>query len=104
MITDIAELVQGIKNISSEVLGRDVTVISGFSERQVRMIAENTLTIQQGIANGDIDSDLQEYFLGKLKIMTQNYVDTLKGIMLVTLEKLWNAVMDFLYKVIGLAT
>ncbi|MDN3724812.1 hypothetical protein QRD02_10490 [Aequorivita sp. SDUM287046] len=92
---------KGIKDIASGILEKDIAVVRGFSERQVEAIAKQTVIIQKGIANGDIDEDLREFFLDGLEAMALNFVNTLKGIMMVTLEKLWNALVNFLYKAVG---
>lgn len=42
-----------------------------------------------------------EFFLNELKLMAQNFVDSLIGIIKVTIEKLWNALVQFLYEVLG---
>ncbi|MRT16440.1 hypothetical protein F3C99_05665 [Vitellibacter sp. q18] len=103
MADEVANLITGIKEIASNILEKDISTVRGFSERQVEAIAKQTAIIQQGIANGDIDEDLREFFLDGLEAMALNFVNTLKGILMVTLEKLWNALVDFLYKAVGVA-
>ncbi len=101
MAEDVATIVKGIKDIASNILEKDISAVRGFSERQVEAIAKQTVIIQEGIANGDIDEDLRECFLDGLEAMALNFVNTLKGILMVTLEKLWNALVNFLYKAVG---
>lgn len=103
MADEVANLITGIKEIASNILEKDISTVRGFSERQVEAIAKQTAIIQQGIANGDIDEDLREFFLDGLEAMALNFVNTLKGILMVTLEKLLNALVDFLYKAVGVA-
>jgi hypothetical protein len=102
MTENVANMINEIKAISSEVLNKDVSTVRGFSERQVEAIAKQTSIIQLGIATGDIDENLREFFLDGLEAMTRNYINTLKGILLVTLEKLWNALVDYLYRAVGI--
>lgn len=101
MAGNVASLITEIKDITSGILEKDISTVRGFSERQLEAIAKQTVIIQKGIANGDIDEDLREFFLDGLEAMALNFVNTLKGIMIVTLEKLWNALMKFLYKAVG---
>tara|TARA_R110000851_G_scaffold207537_3_gene359858 strand:+ start:8142 stop:8456 length:315 start_codon:yes stop_codon:yes gene_type:complete len=101
MATDVSTIITSIKDIASGILEKDISTVRGFSERQVEAIAKQTVIIQKGIANGDIDEDLREFFLDGLEAMALNFVNTLKGILMVTLEKLWNALVNFLYKAIG---
>ena len=101
MATDVSTIITSIKDIDSGILEKDISTVRGFSERQVEAIAKQTVIIQKGIANGDIDEDLREFFLDGLEAMALNFVNTLKGILMVTLEKLWNALVNFLYKAVG---
>ena len=52
-------------------------------------------------ANGDIDEELKKFFFDGLKAMAENFVNTLKGILSVTLEKLYNALVDKLWSIVG---
>ncbi|WAC03216.1 hypothetical protein N7U66_06455 [Lacinutrix neustonica] len=52
--------------------------------------------------HGDIDEDLLDFFLEGLEAMVQNFIHTLKGLLLVTLEKLWNSIITILYSAIGI--
>ncbi len=101
MAEDVTTIIKGIKDIASGILEKDISAVRGFSERQVEAIAKQTVIIQKGVANGDIDEDLREFFLDGLEAMALNFVNTLKGILMVTLEKLWNALVNFLYKAVG---
>ncbi|MGB3343431.1 MAG: hypothetical protein WBA61_05940 [Aequorivita sp.] len=101
MADNVTTIITELKNITSEILEKDITKVRGFSERQLQALAYQTALIQKGVANGDIDEELREIFLDGLEDMAHNFVNTLKGIMMVTLEKLWNAIVDFLYKAVG---
>ena len=101
MAENVAKIITEIKDIASGILEKDISTVRGFSERQVEAIAKQTIIIQRGIANGDIDEELREFFLDGLEAMALNFVNTLKGIMVVRLEKLWNALVGFLYKAVG---
>lgn len=62
MATDVSTIITSIKDIASGILEKDISTVRGFSERQVEAIAKQTVIIQKGIANGDIDEDLREFF------------------------------------------
>ena len=98
---NVVKIVTEIKDITSGILEKDISTVRGFSERQLEALARQTDIIQKGIANGEITDDLKEFFLDGLEAMAANFVNTLKGIMAVTLEKLWNALVNFLYKAVG---
>ncbi len=101
MNENVTNIISEIKDIASGILEKDISAVRGFSERQVEAIAKQTVLIQNGVKNGDIDEDLREFFLDGLEAMALNFVNTLKGILMVTLEKLWNALVNFLYKAVG---
>ena len=101
MPESVTTIITEIKDIASGILAKDISTIRGFSERQVEAIAIQTVLIQKGVESGDIDEDLREVFLNGLEAMALNFVNTLKGILMVTLEKLWNALVKFLYKAVG---
>lgn len=101
MADNVTSIITEIKNISSSILNKDLTTVRGFSERQLEAIAKQTALIQKGVASGDIDDDHREFFLDGLEAMTRNFINTLKGILIVTIEKLWNALISFLYKAVG---
>ncbi|AXT60775.1 hypothetical protein D1816_10585 [Aquimarina sp. AD10] len=96
----VVNLITEIKNVASLILEKDISSVRGFSERQVEAIAKQTIIIQKGVENGDIDKELKEFFLDGLEAMTTNFVNTLKGILSATIETVWNAIIDVLWKVI----
>lgn len=104
MDENLIELINEIKDVASSVLEKDVATIRGFSERQVKAIGKQTLIIQKGILSGDIDEDLKEFFFDGLEAMALNFVNTLKGILSVTIEKIWNAIVDTLWSAIESVT
>lgn len=101
MNDDLTTLISQIQNIASGILEKDVTTMRGFAANQVEAIARQTLLLQQGVLSGEIPEDLIEFFFDGLEKMTLNFVNTLKGLLLITIEKVWNAINDFLWNVIN---
>lgn len=102
-MTDNTEnLIKEIKEIATNIIEKDITTVRGFSERQVEAIAKQAELIKIGVISGDIDEDLLDFFLEGLEAMVQNFINTLKGLLLVTLEKLWNSIITILYSAIGI--
>ena len=104
MDKNLQELISEIREVVSNILQKDVATVRGFSERQVEAIARQTIIIQQGVLLGEIDDDLKEFFLDGLEAMALNFVNTLKGILSITIEKVWNAIIDVLWKAIDTVT
>lgn len=101
---DISKLVDEMKAAASEVLNKDVTTFRGFSERQIKAIAQQTKLVAAGIANGQITEETREFFLDSLEDMALNFAKTLRGLLMVTIEKVWNAVVGVIWKAIASAT
>lgn len=104
MAIDIEQLVTDIKAAASQVINQDVSVVRGFSERQVRALAKQAELIAAGVVSGDIDEDLRDFFLDSLEDMALNFAKTLRGLLMVTIEKVWNAVVNVLWGAIETAT
>ena len=104
MAIDVAQLVEDIKDAASQVLNRDVTTLRGFSERQVKAIAQQTAFVEAGILTGEITEETRDFFLDSLEDMALNFVKTLRGILMVTIEKVWNAIVGVIWKAIETAT
>jgi hypothetical protein len=101
---DVDKLVGDIKSAASGILKTDVAALRGFSERQVTAIAQQAKLVAAGIANGDITEATREFFLDSLEDLALNFARTLRGLMTVTIEKVWNAVVAVLWKAISTAT
>jgi hypothetical protein len=104
MIIDTKILVEDIKSSMSGILGKDITAVSGFSRRQLDGIADQTVLIASGIASGEITEATRDFFLDQLVELAHNFVNTLVGLIVATIEKLWNAIVSILWKTISKAT
>lgn len=101
MTEEISTILTEIKTVTSEILNKDLSKVRGFSKRQLKAIATQALLVKEGVVAGQIQSDLQKFFEDSLKDMVTNFVNTLKGITAVILEKVWNAIVGILWKTIG---
>ena len=101
---DISKLMEDIKSAATEVLDKDVTTLRGFSERQIKAMAQQSALLAKGIAAGEITEETREFFLDSLEDMALNFAKTLRGLLMVTIEKVWNAVVGVLWKSIEAVT
>ncbi|MEN0035640.1 MAG: hypothetical protein AAGC78_01175 [Cellvibrio sp.] len=101
---DISGLVDQLRAAASDVAKKDISVLKGFSERQIKAIAQQAQLVAMGIASGQITEETQEFFLDSLKTMAQSFANTLQGLAKVTIEKVWNAMVGVLWGAIGTAT
>jgi hypothetical protein len=101
---DISSLMEQMQTAASSVANKDISVLKGFSDRQIKAIALQAQLVAEGIASGQITEETQEFFLDSLKTMTQSFANTLQGLAKVTIEKVWNAMVGVLWGAIGTAT
>ncbi len=98
---DVDTLLNDIRTAASGIIERDLATVKGFSERQVKAIAQQAALVSGGIASGQITEDTREFLLDGIETMTQNFLDTLTGLFVVTVEKLWNAIVSVVWKAIN---
>lgn len=101
MNIDLEQLVSDIKDAASSVLKADVSTFRGFSERQLKAIAQQTELVATGIATDQITEETREFFLDSLEDMALSFARTLRGLIMVTIEKVWNAVVGVIWKAIS---
>ncbi|MFX8624353.1 hypothetical protein ABTM07_19395, partial [Acinetobacter baumannii] len=77
---NVDQLVTDIRTATMPILNKDLTTVRGFSERQLKALAQQAALIAAGIASGQIPDDTREYFLQGLEHMTQSFLDTLEGL------------------------
>lgn len=103
-LINVDQLVSDMKDAATRILDKDVTTLRGFSERQIKAIAIQAQFVAQGIASGQITNETDDFFLDGLEDMAQNFARTLRGLWIVTIEKVWNAIVSVLWKAIDAAT
>ncbi|MGQ8363665.1 hypothetical protein [Glaciecola sp. 1036] len=104
MSLDLNQLISDMKSAASQVINQDVSLLRGFSERQLTALAKQAELIANGVLTGDIDEDLRDFFLDSLEDMALNFAKTLRGLLMATIEKVWNAIVGVLWGAIGTAT
>jgi hypothetical protein len=103
---DPTALVNSITQAASGILKKDVTQLKGFSQSQLDQLAAQAQGIVEMQLAGVFDGneDLRKHFVTQLEDMTRNFVKVMRGLAMVTAEKLWNSVVDTIWKAIGTAT
>ncbi len=104
MVLDINQLIEDIKNTASGIINKDVATLRGFSNRQLKGIATQSALVASGIATGEIRESLRDFFLDQLVELVRNFVNTLVGLLLTTIERLWNAIVNVIWNTISKAT
>lgn len=103
---DPASLIDTIRAAANDILQRDVTELSGFSQSQLTLLAQQAQAISEMQLAGVFDGndELRDHFVQQLETMARNFVRVLQGVAAVTAEKLVNTVVTALWSAIGAAT
>ncbi len=101
MESNVQTIIAGIKAVASGILEKDIAIVKGFSDRQTQKMAMYTADLQIAFKKGSFNDEQKKDALVELKFMVQNFVNTLKGIVTVIIEKIYNAVVRFLFDVVG---
>lgn len=104
MELDINQLIEDIKNVASGIVNKDISVLRGFSNRQLHGIATQSALVASGIASGQIDASTRDFFLDQLIELTKNFVNCLVGLLMATIERLWNAIVSVIWQTISRVT
>lgn len=97
---DLDELVDRLKEAASGVLEEDVTTISGFSRQQLAAMAKQAAWIAEAAAKRELEGDLLEFFLKNLQDLARNFAQALRGLVALTVERVWNALVGVLWDAI----
>ncbi len=93
---DIVDTLNGILN-------DDISRYVSFFKSQTLGLAKQAAWIAEATATGEIDADTRDWFIGNLQRMTEDFIRTLVGLTLLTIEKAWNAVVGILWGAINTA-
>ncbi len=104
MALDLDQLVTDMQTAATGVLQTDVTTLRGFTQQQLRAIAQQAELVSTGILTKQITPATQEFFLDGLEDMALSFAKTLRGLLMVTIEKVWNAIVGVLWSAISKAT
>jgi hypothetical protein len=98
------ELLRELKQTASALLKKEISTISGYSKIELRAIVQQTILVSHGIKSGEIHDVNRAFYLTRIAVMVQHFVRSLAGLMVSTVEKLWNALIKVLWGAISKAT
>jgi hypothetical protein len=101
---DIGQLAASLEAAASGVVTKDVSQMSGFSRDQLTAIAHQSALVAGGIADGSIALALRGYFLDSIVEMTKSFANSLAGLIDVSIEEVWNAMVKVIWAAIDTAT
>jgi hypothetical protein len=101
---DIGQLAGALEAAASGVVTQDVSQVSGFARDQLTAIAHQSALVAAGIVDGSITPALRGYFLDSIVEMTKSFANSLAGLIDITIEELWNAMVKVVWAAIETAT
>jgi hypothetical protein len=95
-----------IVGVTKDMVGKDVTTFSAMARDAARSIETAGILFAQMEAEGDFkdDPDRRQRMLTEMQDLATNYVNTVRAMAVIEVEKLWNAVVKVLWDAIGTAT
>jgi hypothetical protein len=102
---DIGQLVNDIVAGVKPIIEKDGATLSAFAQRQIKAMAEQAKSIEEGVLAGDFKGrdELLKHHLDMLKTMAQNFAKVIVGLQAVTIEKVWNAAVKIVWEAIDKA-
>ncbi len=100
---DVNTLIANITAAVNGVVQKDLTTYEAYIQRQTRGIAEQAEWIAKSVIAGTIDDNLRDFFLKQLADTSAVFAKTLAGLALITIEKVWNAVVGVVWGAINTA-
>lgn len=99
----VSQLVSDIKAAVTGVLNTDLTTYKTYSEDMVTGMAQQAKSIGESYLAGLITAERRDTYLERLAETAKVFAETLVGLAMVTVEKVWNAVVGVLWKTINAA-
>lgn len=91
------------------ILKKDGAAISAFGKRQLEALRDQAILVGEGILAKDYEGreKLLKHHLHMLDVLAQNFALTCAGLAVITIERMWNALVgviwDMLDKAAGFA-
>lgn len=100
----IAHLFGEIKTTVVGIATKDGTAIASFADAQLERLAKHAVLLKKAALAGAFEDVADaEHFADELVVMTRDFVLALGGLALVTIEKIWNAVVKIVWGAINTA-
>ncbi len=105
-LPSVAQLMKDISDAASGVINKDIKTITGFAASQEKKLAKLAIWIGEAELAGEFndDPDLRDDFLHSLQDLTRDFVNTLRGLTMITIEKIWNAIVGVILTALDKAT
>jgi hypothetical protein len=89
---DVNKLIKDCIAAATNAAQADITAVSGFARSQFLAIAQNAAGIVADRLAGQLTDQEVDLLLERMPKLVQATVNTLQGLAVITIEKVWNAV------------
>jgi hypothetical protein len=105
-LPSLDDFMRDIAAAASGVLQKDVTTITGFAKSQQIKLTKFAIWIGEAELAHEFDGipGLRDEFLQSLQDMIRDFINTLRGLTAITIEKIWNAIVDVIWTTLDRAT
>jgi len=100
---DVDKLIKDSITAATNAAQADITQVAGFARSQFQAIAENAAGIVADRLAGKLTDAEVELLMRRVPKLVQATINTLQGLALITLEKVWNAVAATVQDAVKLA-
>jgi hypothetical protein len=99
-------IVTALEQAATSAIGKDVSTIQGFAKDQLLRIEKLAIRLAEMITEGEFsgDPDGQKDWLDILNDLIRNFIKTLIGLSEITIEKVWNAMVNVVWNALDKAT
>lgn len=103
---DADELIAAMKAAVSGIAKKDFPALTDFAQRQMKALAEQAVWIGEATLQGEFTDKpgLRDHFLKTLDQMTKNLAAVLTGLVALSVEKIWNALVGVIWNALDKAT
>jgi hypothetical protein len=100
------ELVSAMQSAATAIVGKDISTVEGFAKDQLLRIEKLSIRLGEMIIAGEFDGDPdgQKDYLGIVQDLITNFTKTLQGLAIITIEKVWNALVNVVWTALDKAT
>jgi hypothetical protein len=91
---DIDKLIADAVAAATNAAETDITKVKGFAKSQFQAIAENAAGIVADRLAGKLTKEEADLLTARIPKLVQATLNTLHGLAIITIEKVWNAVAE----------
>lgn len=99
------EFLAALNSTVLPIIQKDGAAISAFGKRQLEALRDQVILVAEGVAAGDYKGrqKLLDHHLHMLNVLAQNFALTCAGLAVITIERVWNALVGVIWDMLDRA-